>query len=153
MSAKKAPKRPRQPKRPKQRRKKSVFWRALRRWLASWFRMKVRNGRARVKAALGPKTIATASSDWVGGENLRPRLQPYPWRHYVAPDDVEVYEANIGGYEFEFELMPESGVELEKAAYDAAADNWGPFVDSQPLYWIRAVSDAALNVLPEPIKG
>jgi hypothetical protein len=138
---------------PKKRRKRSVFWRALRRYFAFWVRPKIRNGRARVKRAVGPKEVARASTQWSGGEDLKPRLQPYPWRHYVAPDDLEVYEANIGGYVFEFELMPESGVDLEKAAYDAAAEHWGPFVDSQPLYEIRAVSEAALNVLPVPIKG
>jgi hypothetical protein len=143
MSAKKAPKR----------RKKSVFWRALRRYFAFWVRTKVRNGRARVKATLGPKEVARASTQWSGGEDLKPRIQPYPWRHYVAPDDLEVYEANIGGYVFEFELMPESRVDLTQAAYDAAAEHWGPFVDSQPLHWISAVSDAARTVLPEPIKG
>lgn len=145
MSAKKAVK--------AKRRKRSVFWRALRRYFAFWVRRKVRAARGRVAGALGPKEVARASTQWAGGEDLKPRLQPYPWRHYVAPDDLEVYEANIGGYVFEFELMPESRVDLEKAAYDAAAQHWGPFVDSQPLYEIRAVSEAALNVLPEPIKG
>lgn len=144
MSAKKAP--------PK-RRKKSVFWRALRRYFAFWVRRKVRAARGRVKSALGPKEIARASTHWVGGEDLKPRIQPYPWRHYVAPEDLEVYEADIGGHVFEFELWPDSGIELEKAAYDAAAEHWGPFVDSQPLNEIRAVSEAARKVLPEPLRG
>lgn len=143
MSAKKAPKR----------RKRSVFWRALRRYVAFKIRTRVRVVRTRVKTALGPKVVAKASTHWADGEDLKPRIQPYPWRHYVAPDDLEVYEADIGGYVFEFELMPESRVELTQAAYDAAAVHLGPYVDSQPLNYIRAVSDAALEILPEPIRS
>lgn len=140
----------------KHRRKRLGFWATLWRHLVLGarrrVRARVRRTRARIGKALGPKVIATASNTWSGGEDLTPRIQPYPWRHYVAPEDLEIYLADIGGYRFEFELLPESGVELERAAYDAAAEHWGPFVDSQPLHEIVAISDAARDVLPEPLR-
>jgi hypothetical protein len=109
--------------------------------------------KAKLAKVTAPVESHRASQNWVDGENLTPRIQPYPWRHYVAPEDLEVYAAVIGGYEFQFELLPESGADLRKAAYDAAEGHWGPFVDSQPLDEIRAVSAPALVVLPEPIRG
>ena len=85
------------------------------------------------------------------GTLLRPVVQPYPIRHYVAPEDLERYAADIGGWEFEFELWPEDGREIENAACDAAAEHWGAYVDSQPLNWIEAVNDRARLVLPHKI--
>lgn len=113
-------------------------------------------GRAKAKATewFGPHEVARATMEYTkDGEyiGLRPRIQPYPWRHYVAPEDIEIYAADIGGLEFEFELLPESGHELKQAAYDAAAEHYGPYVDSQPLNWLEAVNDNARAVLPAPL--
>ena len=134
---------------PKKRKRRSHFWRAF-------FRHYRRRAALRLKAAFvrttGPKEIARASQDYdKDGTFIRPVIQPYPWRHYVAPEDLEQYAASIGGWEFEFQLLPEENVELKKAAYDAAAENFGPYVDSQPLDWIEAINDRARAVLPEKI--
>lgn len=125
-------------------------------WLilcGAWIELKIKV-KAKVRAALGPREIARASEEvWEDGVriNLRPMIQPYTFRHYVAPEDMERYSANIGGYEFEFELWPESGHELKQAAYDAAAEHFGPYVDSQPLYWLDAANENARAVLPAPL--
>lgn len=126
----------------KRKRKKPGFWSALRLAIV-----------AAVAEALEPKVVANAKSTWVDGENLAPRIQPYPWRHYVAPEHLEIYAVNIGGQNFEIELLPEHPESLEKAAYDAAVELWGPYLDSQPLLEIRALNEAALAVLPIPIHG
>lgn len=136
-------------KRPKKAKRRGWLWRAF-------FRHYWRRAKARVRGtflrATGPKEIARATQDYdKDGTFIRPVIQPYPWRHYVAPDDLERYAASIGGWEFEFELMPESRVELTKAAYDAAAEHFGPYVDSQPLEWIEAINDRARAVLPNKI--
>jgi hypothetical protein len=137
-------------KKSKPKRRRRGFWRTI-------FRHYLRALHARVKGsvvrAAGPKVIATASNEWSGGEyiGLRPILRPYPWRHYVAPDDLERYVASIGSWEFVFELLPEHGKELTTAAYDAAAEHFGPYVDSQPLDWIEADNDRAALVLSHRI--
>jgi hypothetical protein len=134
---------------PKRRRRSWRFWRTI-------FRYYVNRAKARLKGAVvrtvGPREVARHSTDFdTDGTPIRPVIQPYPWRHYVAPDDLERYAANIGGWEFEFELWPEDGHELRQAAYDAAAEHFGPYVDSQPLHWIEAVNDRARAVLPQKI--
>lgn len=129
-------------------------------WHPSLWRQAVRYARLRAKQKLaaavlkttGPKEVARASQDYdKDGTFIRPVIQPYPWRHYVAPEDLERYAASIGGWEFEFELWPEDGHELKQAAYDAAAEHFGPYVDSQPLDWIEAVNDRARAILPAKI--
>lgn len=132
---------------PKRRRRKWRFWRTI-------FRYYARRAKASVRAAVlktaGPKEIARASTDYdKDGTFIRPVLRPYPWRHYVAPEDLERYAASIGGWEFEFELWPEgSDPEIKQAARDAAAVELGPYADSQPLEWIEALNDRARLVLP-----
>jgi len=135
---------------PKRRRKRrSYFWRAVFRHY--WRRAKQRVASAVVRT-VGPKEIARASQDYdADGTYIRPVIHPRPWRHYVAPEDFERYAANIGGFEFEFELWPEDGYEVRKAAYDAASAHFGPYVDSQPLLWIEAINDRARAVLPARI--
>jgi hypothetical protein len=131
------------------RKRRSAFWRAI-------FRYYGRAARARLKSAFvratGPKEIARASQDYDSdGTFIRPVIQPYPWRHYVAPEDLERYEASIGGWVFAFELWPEDGYEIRQAAYDAAAENFGPYVDSQPLDYIKPDNAKAATVLPSMI--
>lgn len=125
-------------------------------WRPSLWRQFARHYMRRAKARLhgfvlktaGPKEIARASQDYdKDGTYLRPVIQPYPIRHYVAPDDLERWGASIGGWEFEFELLPESGHALQRAAFDAAAEHFGPYVDSQPLEWIEPRNDRASVVL------
>lgn len=130
-------------------RKLPGFWRTILRYY--WWQAKIRTKGAVLRAA-GPKEIARHSTDYdKDGTPLRPVLQPYPWRHYVAPEDLERYAASIGGWEFEFELWPEDDHPIVQAAYDAAAEHFGPYVDSQPLDWIEAANDRAAAVLPDRI--
>lgn len=134
---------------PKPKRRRWRLWRSIFRHY--WRRTKARLNGAIVRAA-GPKEIARASQDYdKDGTYIRPVLRPYFWNHYVAPDDLERYAASIGGWEFEFELLPEGGETLQHAAYDAAAEHFGPYVDSQPLDWIEAINDRARAVLPNKI--
>lgn len=125
------------------------FWRTVFRHYAR--RAKLRLASAVVRTT-GPKEIARASQDYdKDGTFIRPVIQPYRWNHYVAPEDLERYAANIGGWEFEFELLPGGNETLEHAAYDSAAEHFGPYVESQPLHWIEAVNDRARAVLPQKI--
>lgn len=137
------------PKHSKKKRWRPSFWRQI-------FRYYVRRTKARVRGFVlkttGPKEVARASQDYdKDGTFIRPVIQPYAWRHYVAPEDLERYAASIGGWEFEFQLWPEDGHEIRQAAYDAAGAHFGPYVDSQPLDWIEAINDRARVVLPEKI--
>lgn len=130
---------------PKRRRWRPRLWRQI-------FRYYVQRAKARARGLLlktaGPKEIARASQDYdKDGTYIRPVLRPYFWNHYVAPEDLERYAACIGGWEFEFELLPEGGETLQHAAYDAAAEHFGPYVDSQPLEWIEPLNDRARAVL------
>jgi len=136
------------PKHRKPKRRKS-FWRAV-------FRYYGRAARARLKSAFvratGPKEIARASQDYDSDSTfIRPVIQPYKLRHYVAPEDLERYEASIGGWVFAFELWPEDGHPIVQAAYDAAAEHFGPYVDSQPLDYIKPDNARAAAVLPHMI--
>lgn len=137
------------PKHSKKKRWRPSFWRQI-------FRYYVRRAKARVRGFVlkttRPKEIARATQDYdKDGTFIRPVIQPYAWRHYVAPEDLERYAASIGGWEFEFQLWPEDGHEIRQAAYDAAGAHFGPYVDSQPLDWIEAINDRARVVLPEKI--
>jgi hypothetical protein len=136
---------------PKHRKSKrrGTFWRTIFRYYAWAARARVRRTFLR---ATGPKEVARASRDYdKDGTYIRPVIQPYQWRHYVAPEDLERYEASIGGWVFAFELWPGDGHEIRKAAYDAAEENFGPYVDSQPLDYIKADNDRAAAALPEMI--
>lgn len=127
--------------------------RQLRKQLRKRRRSLWRRIKARVAKVFESKVVSNAKAHWVKGENLAPRIQPTRWRHYVARDDLEIYAVVLGGLEFQIEMLPESGDDLRKAAYDYAAERWGPFVDSLPIVEISAISDAARVVLPEPIHG
>lgn len=127
------------------------FWRPIFRYYAG--RAKARIAAAVIKTA-GPKEIARASQDYDrDGTYIRPVIQPYPWHHYVAPEDLERYAASIGGLEFEFELFPEFNrvVDLEKAARDSAVEHFGLYIESQPLQWIEPLNDHARKIISQPI--
>ena len=97
----------------------------------------------------GKRPSAAQSFD-ADGTNLVPRVQAPEPRHYVAPEDIELYEATLGGHVFEFELLPEEPGTIEDAAYRAAHELYGVYADSQPLTHVTALNGAARRALPVP---
>lgn len=112
-----------------------------------WRKTKVRVAR-RWDKLMGPKVIANAKTSFsADGENLTPKIQPPTYRQYVAPEDLELYLAVIGGLEVEFELLPEEDSTLETAAYRAATELHGVYIESQPIEALYALNHAASEVL------
>lgn len=96
------------------------------------------------------KQPSAAQSYDADGTNLVPRVQTPAPRRYTAPQDIELYEAHLGGHVFEFELMPEEPGSIIDAAYRAARELYGVYVDSQPITDIEAMNGPARRVLPVP---
>lgn len=125
--------------------KHRMTWRTrLRSWAASVY-LAYSNTWARP----GKQPSAAQSYD-TDGTNLIPRVQTPAPRRYVAPQDIELYEASMGGLVFEFELMPEEPGSIIDAAYRAAHELYGVYADSQPITDIEAMNGPARRVLPVP---
>lgn len=121
------------------------------------WRTRVRSWAATVYAAYSgtwaqaPKKRPSAAQSFdADGTNLIPRVQTPSPRRYVAPDDIELYQASIGGSVFEFELMPEEPGSIIDAAYDKARELYGVYVDSQVMDYVEALNGPARRVLPSP---
>lgn len=121
------------------------------------WRTRVRSWVATVHAAYSntwarpPKGRPSAAQSYDSdGTNLTPYIQTPSPRRYTAPEDIELYQASIGGLVFEFELMPEEPGSIVDAAYDKARVVYGVYVDSLIMDYIEAMNGPARRVLPAP---
>lgn len=126
-------------------------WRLLRRIARYYVRQVAAKTKARARATFGPRLVSQATADWIGGQNLRPAVQPLKLDRHVAPEDLAVFDASLGGYVFRWHMLPDPTADLRQLAYETAAEKFGPFIYSLPVHFIAAANDIARQSLPEPI--